>query len=954
MADKNLNAQQLEAITHGEGPLLIIAGAGTGKTTVVTERITWLIKEKKALPSEILALTFTEKASREMEERIDVALPYGYSEMWTMTFHSFCDRILRAEGIQIGLDPAYRLISDTAATALLRKNLFNMDLEYFRPLGNPNKFIGGLLQHMSRLKDEDISSQEYLSWANDKWQMTNDKTAEEKLEFQKYLELAKTYQHYEDIKTKAGVLDFGDLICKTLKLFRERPNILAEYHKRFKYILVDEFQDTNFAQNELVNLLAGSQKNLTVVADDDQAIYRWRGAAVSNVIQFRKTYPAAKLVVLTQNYRSTQEILNRSYDLIQHNNPDRLEVAEGINKKLVSIKGKKGDKVTFLHADRVENEAELVAREILKLKADDPNLEFKDFAILVRANAHADPFSRTLNRQGIPFQFLGPAQLFHQPEVKDLIAYLRVLYDIHDDPSLYRVLAMDYFQIPPRDLATLGSWAKMHNEHLLEAAETSEIESIKKVAEMVRRHLGLLTTDTAGQILFYFMKDSGILEMVVNYQTQVDEKKAGNIMKFFNKLKTFEIDNPEASVSAAVEWIDLSMELGESPQAADSNWTENDAVNIITIHSAKGLEFRVVFVVNLVSQRFPSTERQEQIPVPEGLIKEILPVGDHHLQEERRLFYVAMTRACERLYLTAADFYGEGKREKKLSPFIVEALGENYKSQLSTVHAQLSLLDWDKSVQMANLPAGQQATNALVTYLSYSQIQAFLDCPLHYKARYILKIPSPPTASLSFGSSIHNTLRDYYLDPQQNILDLLHKNWIPVGFLSAKQAREFFKKGERFLQEYLATQYNPNVKTVQLEQNFITPIYHNNKSIKIGGKIDRVDVLTDGGIEIIDYKTGANSLTEKEATSNLQLSIYALAATLLKDQPFAKLPDQVKLTLYYFDEQKKVTVYRSAEQLEEAKNKIFEIADAIEHSEFKCSHSILCKNCEFKMLCDSV
>ena len=358
--DKKLNKQQLEAIEHGEGPLLIIAGAGTGKTTVVTERVKWLIGQSRVKPAEILALTFTEKAAREMEERIDVALPYGYTQMWVLTFHSFCDRVLRDDGLHVGWDTDFTLLGEADAIALFRKHIFKFDLDYFRPLGNPNKFIEGILQHFSRLADEDVVPGEYLKWAQ--------KFSGDKLEKQKWQELARVYQQWSELKIKEGVLEFGDLITYTLQLFRQRPNVLAKYQQQFKYILVDEFQDTNYAQNQLVILLAQSRKNLTVVADDDQAIYRWRGAAVSNVIQFRKIYPRAKLVTLVQNYRSTQEILNRAYDLIQHNNPDRLEVKEKIDKKLVAVRHIKGEPVQFLHADRVENEADAIVRQILDLR----------------------------------------------------------------------------------------------------------------------------------------------------------------------------------------------------------------------------------------------------------------------------------------------------------------------------------------------------------------------------------------------------------------------------------------------------------------------------------------------------------------------------------------------------------------------------------------------------------
>jgi len=282
--ERQLNVEQKKAVTFGDGPVLIIAGAGTGKTTVVTERIKYLISSGRAIPQEILALTFTEKASREMEERIDIALPYGTSQMWISTFHAFCDRILRSEAINIGLDPGFRLMTEAETIIFFRKNLFKFDLTYFRPLGNPTKFISGMLQHFSRLKDEDISPTQYLEWTRSVMPDLIGHPAQKKTgsrlggrddnmeneEYKKNQELAHAYRTYEELKIKESVADYADLISRTLKLFRMRKNVLARYQEQFKYILIDEFQDTNFAQNELAILLAGSRRNITVVGDDDQ------------------------------------------------------------------------------------------------------------------------------------------------------------------------------------------------------------------------------------------------------------------------------------------------------------------------------------------------------------------------------------------------------------------------------------------------------------------------------------------------------------------------------------------------------------------------------------------------------------------------------------------------------------------------------------------------------------
>lgn len=962
--EKRLNKEQQEAVKHKEGPLLIIAGAGTGKTTVITERIKYLILSKKAKPDEILALTFTEKASREMEERVDIAMPYGYTEMWISTFHAFCDRVLRQEALHIGLDPNYKLMGEAGTIQLVRDNINEFELEYFRSKGNPTKFVGAMLQHFSRLQDEDITPEDYIKYAK-KLKAKKKKSEEEKLEAQKTTELAKAFKKYEELKVKNGFFDFGDLITKSLKLFRDRKNILKEYQEKFKYILVDEFQDTNYAQNELAILLAGKDKNITVCGDDDQSIYRFRGAAVSNIVQFRKNFKDVKIVVLTKNYRSAQEILDKAYTLIKHNDPDRLEAVENIDKKLKSQRGGvKGD-IQFIHADRAENEAETVARKIDEL-VEDGDYDYGDFAILVRANNHAEPFVRSLGRAGIPHQFLGPGRLFKQPEVIDLISYLRVLYNFEDSVSFYRVLSHDYFDIKPRDLAAIGNYSRRKNMSLFEAAENIDDvyvsdntkETVKKLLKIIKSQLKKIRDESAGQLLYNFLEETGLLQELLNPDTQTAEKRAKNISKFFDKLKTYEIDHEEASVPAIVDWIELSSELGESPLAADFDWSEVNAVNILTAHSAKGLEFPVVFLVNLVSRRFPTTQRREKIPITEELIKEVLPQGDYHIQEERRLFYVGMTRAEDKLFLTGADFYGEGKRQKKLSPFIFEALGDDIVAaeRPSTVE-QLSFLDYE-SVGEVEEPSERSPFH--VDYLSYSQISTFQICPLHYKLQYILKIPTPPKAALSFGSSIHNALRDLYVavksgeKPTEKLTNkLLKDNWTEEGYESKSHEKESYKRGEKMLSEYLEKEFDAKNLPMVVEKMFKVPLRKGEgreNFLMIGGRIDRVDGQN-GKIEIIDYKTGERIPTQSQVDKDLQLSLYALAATSIKEEPFDRKPEDVELSLYYLEEQKKITTKRTADELEKAKEEIFKIRKEIEESDFRCSGHIFCNNCEYSLMC---
>ena len=959
--EKKLNPEQQKAIKHSKGPLLIIAGAGTGKTTVITERIKYLILEKNIPASEIIALTFTEKAAFEMQERVDVLLPYGYTNLWIQTFHSFCDRILRDDAYSIGLDPNYKLISEAESVLLMRQNIFNLELKLFRPLGNPTKFLDALLTHFSRLKDEDVSPNEYLRWTqiqNSSIRHAQDKI--QNLETKEYRELANAYKAYEDLKAKESVMDFSDLISNTLLLFRKRPNILKKYQKQFKYILVDEFQDTNYAQNELAILLSGNDRNIAVVADDDQSIYRFRGAAVSNVLQFKKTFPKAKIITLTDNYRSSQTILNASYQLIQHNNPNRLEIVEKINKKLKSNSEVKEKDIILIHEQRAEDEADKIAKTIKDLSK---TYEYKDFAILVRANNHSQAITAALQRHRIPYQFLGPGYLFQQEEVRDLIAYLTFLTNLFDSVSLFRVLSMDVFNISNIELNYFINFAKKKNLSLFEALDYTDqnflkqktSQNLKNFKKMVERHLEKSKKEMAGQILYYFLIDSGLYKTFQKADSVKDERRVQNIAKFFDRIKNFETERPDSNIFTAVEWLTLMTEMGDSPTAADIDIRDKNAVNILTVHSSKGLEFKVVFLVNLVSDRFPTRERAEKIPLPTAIIKEKIPKNvDFHLEEERRLFYVGMTRAKELLYFTAADYYGNGKRIKKLSPFIYEALPNLIKEKQLAVGQQLSLTEVLSAYKESKEPE-QKKPPLKITYITYSNLQMFDICPLHYKAKVIFNIPTPIAPVQSFGISLHNTLYNFYkkagegISPSLKELEkILRSEWISDGYQSKKHEKERFDQAITILKNFYKTNSNPIIKPLGLELPFSFTLKN---GIKVFGKIDRIDKKGDG-IEIIDYKTGENN-PKAEKAHKLQLEIYALAATRVKDKILNRKPEDITLTLYFLEGNTKKTMTFRNDNLERLENDLIEKVKEIENSDFKCSGNVLCLNCEYKILCNA-
>ena len=980
MEKVELNKKQKKGVMHTKGPLLIIAGAGTGKTAVITQKINYLIVDKKIPTDKILALTFTDKAAYEMQERVDEALPYGYTNLWINTFHSFCEAILREEAHNIGLDPSYRLLSESESVLFLIDNIFDLGLKVYKPLGNPLKFMDALLTHFSRLKDEDISPEEYLKYSrkfeirNSKFEITPEEIAQTK-------ELANAYKKYEELKIKNSLMDFSDLISNTLALFRKRPDILRKYQQQFKYILVDEFQDTNFAQNELAILLSGRGKNITVVADDDQSIYRFRGAAVSNVLQFKKNFKNAKIITLTQNFRSTQEILDSAYTLIQNNNPRRLEVIEKIDKRLKSSIKNKNFKIELIHKNRAEDEADEVANVITNLSK---TYEYRDFAILVRANNHSQTFSSALARRKIPYQFLGPGYLFAQEEIKDLIAYILFLSDLSDSVSLFRILSIETFGILALTLNYLLNFSKKKNITLFESLfvlgdirlNPKSREKLENIREMLKHHIESTKKEKAGQILYYFLIDSGLLRYFEKNESLKNERKIQNIAKFFDRIKNFESENSDANVYSTAKWLNLMLKMGDSPLASDIDLQDQNAVNILSVHASKGLEFKVVFLVNLVSDRFPTRARKDTIPIPDALIKEnISKDSDYNLEEERRLFYVGMTRARERLYFTASDFYAGGKRKKKLSPFIYEALPEiKIKEEISEKSQQLSLskalLTYEEKDEEE-----KAATPYKVRYLTYSNLQMFDICPLHYKAKVIYNIPTPTSSVQSFGISVHNALYRFFRLIQENknptfnaLIKLLESEWINEGYQNKAHERERFDAAKQNLRMFYNLE-KPFKKPLMLEMPF-TFILEN--GVKVFGKIDRVDGIghrpghrlgevSDSerrasgpeGIEIIDYKTGADN-PKADAAHKLQLSMYALAATKVNDPVLNKSPDDIKLSIYFLDGNKSKSMSFTKEDLSVLEKDLMNKVEEIEKSKFKCSRNIICENCEYKMLCNTI
>lgn len=946
---EGLNENQRLAVTHDQGPALIIAGAGTGKTRVVTSRILYLLNELKVKSDQILALTFTEKAAKEMEERVDLQMPLGYEEITIKTFHGFCDLVLKESGFEIGLDPSYRLVSQVDVNMLIKKNLFKFNLEYYRPLGNPSKFLMAILGFFGRLKDEDILPSEFLTYAQQNLKDVDAANKELHEDAKKLMELANFYNQVQNFVRASGYLDFSDLIFYTLRLFERRPSCLSKYQERFRYLMVDEFQDTNYAQSKLVNMLAQKHQNLFVVGDDDQAIYKWRGASLKNIMQFSSDYPTAKKIVLTENYRSSEAILNGAYSVIKNNDPHRLEVEIGIDKKLNSNIDCQ-EKIKVLACKHYVDEVNAVVKQIKELHAGGE--EYQDFAILGRTNSSLKPYAAELQRQGIPYKLKQNTGLLRNPLIKDLIALLKFLNNPYDDVALIRLLSFEMWELEMKDILSFAYQARGQQLPIwkfFNAQEKRQQESFldadKKLIEALRLLSDLLNYSAreaiSAVINKFFLETEYYKFLVDNDGGYLAEAKA---LEVFSKiLVEYERDQNNDAINDFLEYLYLledSAAIDYSPESDD-----NDAVSLLTVHASKGLEFNNVFVVSLVKNRFPSINKKASFEIPEQLLKEDLSeVEINHTAEERRLFYVASTRAKRRLFLSFSEKY-EGSRKWKKSVFIDELSPETVEyNEIENTSEDLFKIE---KQELQPQYKGELKEKRLPGKVSFSQFNSYKMCPQLYRFRYLLKLPNPMSHAANFGSSLHNTLNIFYQSVKngkimslEDLHDLYLRCWIPTGYTSIAHHNARKKKGWEILDDYYQ-QNQPFITPAFLERGFTVKV----NNVDIIGRIDRIDQLEDGTYEIIDYKTGTFKKNAK-LDKDLQLSIYALAARDIFGLNVSKL------SLYFLGDNLKVSTERTDEQLDQCIQKVEELINDIHQADFAPTPGFPCSYCEYSLICD--
>ncbi|MGE5507298.1 MAG: DNA helicase PcrA [Chitinophagales bacterium] len=628
-----LNPEQQAAVTHGEGPLLILAGAGSGKTRVLTHRIAYLVGELGVSPRQILAVTFTNKAADEMKARVERLLGGSAAGMWVMTFHSACGRILRKHGDRIGLPDNFVIFDSSDQVACVKEILreLSLDPQNFQPRA--------LLERISKAKNDLKTPEQYAGEAADFFEQT----------------VAKVFVRYQQMLRQNKAVDFDDLLVETVRLFREAPDVLAEYQDRFRYILVDEYQDTNHVQYTLVNELASRHRNLAVVGDDNQSIYGWRGADIRNILAFERDYPDCTVVKLERNYRSTGVILEAANKVIVYN-------LARTDKRLWTDRGE-GEPITVFWAQDDREEARLVAEEIGRLTR--AGYQHSDIALLYRTNAQSRTFEETFLHFGLPYRVVGTLRFYERKEIKDLLAYLRVVCNPDDSVSFRRVVNTPRRGLGATTLARLEDYALSEGLSLFQAAQRAAgVPGLGGKAgatlEAFAAYLEGLNSQAAqvpvAELALKILRETGYQAELKAEKSVEAEARLDNLEEFLNTAAEFDARAEEPSLGLFLEQVALLSD-------ADTYEAESGGVTLMTLHAAKGLEFPVVFLVGMEEGTFPHSRSTLEMS---------------ELEEERRIFYVGITRAMDRLYLSLArQRFVHGQLDYRLpSRFLEEIPGE--------------------------------------------------------------------------------------------------------------------------------------------------------------------------------------------------------------------------------------------------------------------------------------
>jgi ATP-dependent DNA helicase UvrD/PcrA len=965
MPEPELDPEQRKAVEHTEGPLLVIAGPGSGKTGVITRRIIGLLEAVPGLrPENILALTYTDKAAGEMKARIAQRLPGPAPGPHISTFHSYCNHLLRER------DFDRQLLDQTDVWIFLRQRIEQLELDFYQKLAEPGAFLHDLNNFFSRCQDELVGPEQYEAYVHDAERRFLARAAtlapaERELEEQnlrKLQEVSRVFRKSREMLMASGRSSFGSLFSETLRLWDSEPDALDFERQRYRYILVDEFQDTNYAQIEILKRLAVAPFNVTAVGDDDQAIYRFRGASSGAFHLFREAFPRRTELFLFRNYRSTKRILCAAGVLIRRN-----EHALG-NKPALQTANPDGPRLFLLQVQDAASEAAWIAGEVSRLLG--KGTLGSHIAVLYRAHAHRERLVEELARRQIPISIRGLSVL-SSPILRDLVAYLQLISSPHENVSLTRVLLAPRWKFPEELAMAAREEASRERCSLFDALESFEKgadvsivstgwRELKDLLEKLRR--------AAKRTPMSELLDLLVAELGLVFLPGGDDRALINT--FRNFLEKWEKKSETRRLREFMEYFRYFAEAGGKIERTSP--ADPAAVQLMTVHAAKGLEFPVVFILSVSPQRFPHREQKPLIEFPDELRNAPVPDEDIHLQEERRLFYVAMTRAKKRLVVSSISRVG-----KKRSIFIEDLLSDagvraREIEEISVPLAEETTTSRKPARQAASFKAGQNLFHGTPgpetvhpdlagwaarppaaplngqLQLSASGVEDYLTCPLKYKFGHLLKIPTGPQAALTFGSVMHRSVRRYFelrrahIPTFEEMKEYFESVWKSAGYEDSYQEETYRRAGLAQLHEFVALQNARPLEAggIELEKGFRLEL----GDILLEGRIDQINPVGDHQVELVDYKTG-RPRPASEAGKSLQLSVYALAARReLKLEP-------VRLSLYYLSNNQTVSTVRSPKQLDETVEKIREVAGQIRARRFQPSPGFACKWCDYVPIC---
>jgi len=969
---KGLDRRQRQAVTHGEGPLLVVAGPGTGKTEVITRRVAWLIASKRVRPSEILALTFTERAADEMQARVDLLVPYGQADTAVHTFHAFGDWLLRAHGHAIGRPDDPRVIGRAQAMVLLRDNIFDLSLERYLPLGDPTKFVGAMADLFGRAKEEGISPEDLAAFAAEL--DAGAKAAHEDLdgepareavdalldEASGHAELAHAYAAYQRLLADRALVDHGDQVAEAVRLLAQRPAVRLDLRRRFRYVVVDEAQDANPQQLRLVRLLVGGTGNVMFVGDDDQAIYSFRGAVGQGLAGLDQSYQDLKDVVLRRNYRSRKPILETARRLIRHNDPDRLEVQRGLDKTLTAVRrSRRPALVRHTAYGCVADEADAVAADIKQRL--DRGKAATSMAVLVRTNADAKPVLASLDVLGVPYRFSGASGLLSHREVRDVLSLMRAIAEPGSSEDLYAVMTSEPYGLGGADLTLICETASRRRRSLW-AVVTELVEQpgllrisaetrgrLERFVAQLRDSIDAAHARPAPVVLYDHLRDSGWLKALIAAAEQGDDGPLRRVARLFEIVKEQSELVADARLISVMPALRALIDAGHDPVAPDADDMAG-AVSVLTVHQAKGLEFPTVYVIGVAEGRFPVRARRSILSLPEALTGHAaLSEPDTHRAEERRLFYVAMTRARDELILSHAVAGKSGGRHRRPSAFLAEALGREVDDAVEVSDPVALVAPAETAETVIRSPTATPSDDPLT--VSFTHIDDYLSCPLKYRLRHQVRVPTPPHHALVFGNALHQAvavangtrLKGQNVDVD-HLVETLTAHWHSEGFLSQEHETARFEAGTAALARFAKRSEQEGDAIVAVEQPFSVRIGED----RVRGRYDAVRETSEG-IVITDYKSGDMrdpARARQRARDSLQLQLYALAW----EAEHGEAPAAVELHFLEGDVIGRVTP--TARKLDGARDKVAKAARGIRSGDLEATPGYpACDWCPYRRIC---